>query len=432
MTPDDRDTIEIKVRLSKKQARFRESQALYTGYVGGRGSGKSWAGAYKMCRRAKRGRTYLIASPTGVKLHDETFPTFRSIAQQLGIWNPKRVKLTPYPTVTLRTGAEIRFRTAEDPEKLRGPNLSGGWLDEGSLMDRSAFTVVIACLREGGELGWLDVTFTPKGRRHWTYQELATGKPNTSIVHATTWENPFIHVDFAKNLESAYTRSEADQEIRGMFLDAGDEFQVIPEEWIRAAMARWKPEGFAGRKLNAVGFDVAMGGECDNALAKRYGTWWAPIITLPGRQTPDGDSAAKFARDNVRGEEHALINVDTFGVGAEAYGSLCRLGLNCQSINFGLSTRATDRTGTLTFANLRSFAYWSLREILDPTKSIPNEPPPQLPPDDALLDELIELRWKPVGGQVQVEKKEEVAKRLGRSPDRADALANSILLPMAA
>lgn len=428
----DLRTIDIPIKLSAKQSRFRSSPALYTGYVGGRGSGKSWAGAYKMCRRAKRGRTYLVASPTGVKLADETFPTFKAIAQQLGMWNPRRVKLTPYPTATLHTGAEVRFRTAEDPEKLRGPNLSGAWLDEGSLMDRSAFTIVIACLREGGELGWLDVTFTPKGRRHWTYQELASGKPNTGIVHAATGENPFIHADFAKNLESAYTQSEADQEIRGMFLDAGMEFQVIPEEWVRAAMQRWKPEGFKGRKLNAMGFDVAMGGDCENALAKRYGSWWPPIITLSGRKTPDGKSAAMFARNNIQGEEHALINVDTFGVGADAYGELCRMGLNCQSINFGLSTRATDRSGTLTFANLRSFAFWSLRELLDPTKRQPNEEPPQLPPDDMLLDELIELRWKPVGGQVQVEKKEDVAKRLGRSPDRADGLANSILLPMAA
>jgi hypothetical protein len=104
--------------------------------------------------------------PTGVKLADETFPTFKAIAQELGTWDPAGVKMTPYLPVRLGTGATVRFRTAEDPDKMRGPNLSGVWLDEASLMDEEAFKIAIACLREDGEQGWLSATFTPKGLGH--------------------------------------------------------------------------------------------------------------------------------------------------------------------------------------------------------------------------------------------------------------------------
>ncbi len=52
--------------------------------------------------------------------------------------------------------AEVLFRSAENPENLRGSNLSGVWFDEASLMKPEALDVVLACLREKGADG-LDV-----------------------------------------------------------------------------------------------------------------------------------------------------------------------------------------------------------------------------------------------------------------------------------
>ena len=46
-----------------------------------------------------------------------------------------------------------------------------------------------------------------------------------------------------------------------------------------------------------------------------------------------------------------------------------------------------------------------------------------LPRDDGLLSELASVRYKITGrGQVRVEPKDEMRKRLGRSPDLADAV----------
>ena len=135
-------TVQKTIRLHRTQSNFCKSNSLYRAFIGGRGSGKTYVGALDLIRRAKRGRTYLVASPTGVLLQDTTLPTFKALAQDLGVWGS--VKLTPWPNVELTTGATIRFRTAEDPDKMRGPNISGCWLDEGSLMHENAFLVVIA------------------------------------------------------------------------------------------------------------------------------------------------------------------------------------------------------------------------------------------------------------------------------------------------
>lgn len=229
-------TIQKTIRLHPAQAEFRRSPSLYRGFVGGRGAGKSFVGAYDLIRRARRGRTYLVGSPTGVMLSDTTFPTFKALAQELGVWplSPADVRLTPYPTVKLSTGATVRFRTAEDPERMRGPNLSGAWLDEGSLMPEDAYKIVIACLRESGEQGWLSSTFTPKGKYHWTYETFAKGRPNTALVRSHTRENPFNPAGFADTLAGQYTPQFARQELGGEFIEIeGAEF---PGDWFPESM----------------------------------------------------------------------------------------------------------------------------------------------------------------------------------------------------
>lgn len=216
------------VRLHPVQAEFRNSQSLYRGFVGGRGSGKTWCGAYDLVRRARRGRTYMAASPTAPMMADTTFPTFKAIAEDLGVLG--RTRLTPYPTIELTTGANVRFRTAENPEKLRGPNLSGVWLDEASLMPVEAFRIAIASLRERGEQGWLSATFTPKGPTHWTYDEFATNKPNSRVFRCATRLNPFLPAGFADKILTQYGETNfARQELDGDFVQIeGSEF---PAEW---------------------------------------------------------------------------------------------------------------------------------------------------------------------------------------------------------
>jgi PBSX family phage terminase large subunit len=222
--------VETTIRLHAAQKAFRRSDAPYRGFVGGRGAGKSWVGAYDLIRRARADRTYLVVSPTGTLLHDTTYPTFKEIATKLGRWGS--VKLTPYPTVILSTGGRVRFRTADDPEKMRGPNLSGCWLDEASLMDHEAYLIAIAALREGGERGWLSATFTPKGFGHWTYAQFGKALPDTAIFHCATHDNPFLPPNFQTQLEQQYGA-------RGLLAQ-----QELGGQFVAVEGAEWPPEYF--------------------------------------------------------------------------------------------------------------------------------------------------------------------------------------------
>lgn len=216
------------VRLHPVQKQFRDSPALYRAFIGGRGSGKSWVSCYDLIRRARRGRTYMLASPTYPMLFDSEMRTFVGIARDLGVLG--EVKASAPASCKLTTGAEVLFRSADDPERLRGPNLSGVALMEAALMHRDAYDIAIACLREGGEQGWLSAATTPRGPSHWTHEVFATGRPNTELFRARTSANPFNPPGFERTLLDQYGDTNfARQELGGEFVQLeGAEFVA---EW---------------------------------------------------------------------------------------------------------------------------------------------------------------------------------------------------------
>lgn len=210
----------IRLRLHQAQADFRHSSAPYRGFVGGRGAGKTFIGAVDLILRAKPGRLYLVAAPTYNMLSDVTMRSFLKVAGPdcLDLIEPGSLKLSP-PGLKLRTGAEVIFRSADNPERFRGPNLTGAWLDEASLMALEAFEIVIATLREPGEKCWLSATFTPKGLDHWTYEIFGKGdRPDTALFRAKTTENPFLDPLFYQQVSQQYAARLALQELEGEFI----------------------------------------------------------------------------------------------------------------------------------------------------------------------------------------------------------------------
>lgn len=221
-------TLQKTVRLHRVQHQFCHSPALYRAFVGGRGSGKSFAACYDLIRRAKRGRTYLLAAPTYPMLFDSEFRTFTNLARELGVLG--EVKASAPAHCRLTTGAEILFRSADDPERLRGPNLSGAVLMEASLMAREVYDIAIACLRQNGESGFLTAAMTPRGPNHWSYEVFATGRPDTALFRAPTRSNPFLPPGFEDTIRRQYGDTQfARQELDGDFVQVeGAEF---PAEW---------------------------------------------------------------------------------------------------------------------------------------------------------------------------------------------------------
>lgn len=357
-------------------------------------------------------------------LCDATLRSFIKVARDLGVLDPTRLKKAPPPSCRLLTGAEVLFRSADDPERLRGPNLSGALLDEASLMVKEAYDIAIACLREGGEQGWLSATFTPKGMGHWTYEYFGRNRPDTALFRARTADNPFNPPEFAATLERQYGSGSAfgRQELGGEFVDDDDAWQVIPSSWVRAARERWVKAPPEGQALTCIGLDVAHGGADKTVVAPRYGPWFAPLKKYQGDETSTGEKAAHLAMREMAGSTDAPVNVDAIGWGSECHAELKKL-IGKRSIAVNVANApdppVLDRTKKYKLVNVRAAMFWKLREALDPV----NGDGLMLPPDDELMGDLTSMRFEVRASGIYVESKKDIKERLSRSPDCADAVA---------
>jgi len=82
----------------------------------------------------------------------------------------------------------------------------------------------------------------------------------------------------------------------------------------------------------------------------------------------------------------------------------------------------SDRSGRLSMVNVRAAQYWAMREALDPELGDGLE----LPPDPELLADLTAARWRLTPRGIQIESKDDIIARLGRSPDCADAVVMAL------
>jgi hypothetical protein len=223
------------------------------------------------------------------------------------------------------------------------------------------------------------------------------------------------------------------------------DLQVIPTAWIVAAMDRWI--AYMGTKsldygnaltiyrtknqspnMSAMGVDPSRGGDDETAIAIRFNDWIAPLHLTKGKYVEDGDAVRDIIQNLRIGNPQ--INIDVVGVGSSPYDSCKKMGWSVMPINGGGAAvdrngkPITDRTGLLRFKDMNAMLAWKLMEALDPQYN----PTLMLPPDPKLKAELCSIRRASIdGGVVTIESKKEIKKRLGRSPDRADAVKYALL-----
>lgn len=201
---------------------------------------------------------------------------------------------------------------------------------------------------------------------------------------------------------------------------SSDEDGVIPLSWIEAANERWHAWDDAGRPERGGphihGVDVARSGTDKTIIALRD-AWVIKELRESSRETTMATTGRVAGLLNADPKSTAVV--DVIGIGSGVYDRLREQGLRAEAFNASAGTRRKDATGEFHFTSTRSASAWNLRELLDPSR----DPEAALPPDDELTGDLTAAHWRVVsGGKIQVELKEEIKKRIGRSPDKGDAV----------
>lgn len=202
-----------------------------------------------------------------------------------------------------------------------------------------------------------------------------------------------------------------------------DDWQVIPTSWIVAAQQRWRTDGMADLAMTAIGFDPAGGGRDTAEMAIRYGGWYAPLVSAKGPETADGSAMAGLVIRYRRDDCPVVVDVGG-GYGGAVITRFQDNGIGFLKFDGAAVSRATARGSGLRFANRRSEAWWRLREALDPDQT--GGSPIALPPDDELRADLAAPRWTPGARGIQVEAKDDLRSRLGRSPGKGDAVVMAL------
>jgi len=198
--------------------------------------------------------------------------------------------------------------------------------------------------------------------------------------------------------------------------------QVIPTAWVQLAQKRWNSLPPAGVPMCAIGVDCSGGGQDPMILAPRYDGWYPPLIEVPGKEIPT-ERIGSYCAGVIIGyrKDKAMLVIDLGGgYGSSTYEHCKENGIDAFGYKGAERTerRATDKR--LRFTNVRSAAHWTFREALDPDQ--PGGSPIMLPFDPELVADLTSPTFKVTPNGIQVEPKEEVVKRLGRSTDKGDAV----------
>lgn len=223
------------------------------------------------------------------------------------------------------------------------------------------------------------------------------------------------------------------KKVLGKFPKVSDDV-LIPQQWLEEAHNRWREAH--GREplsasLNILGVDVAGMGRDSTVKVLRRDHWVGEFLSHNSGGAADHMKVAGEITSIRRHNMNLFVSIDTIGEGAGVY-SRC-LELDHQG-NYIISCKysegakdvggrdLTDCTGQYSFVNMRAYLFWAVRDWLNPK----NNTGAMLPPDTAFDEEATEIRWFfRSDGKIQIEPKEDIKQRLGHSPDKFDALANT-------
>jgi predicted phage terminase large subunit-like protein len=281
-------------------------------FLGGRGAGKTKAGAEWVNRAAAQGEAVRIGI-IGETMHDARAVM---VEGKSGLLNPMLASMRPRFEASKRRlvwpgGAVGELFSADDPEQLRGPELDLIWADEFAKWRRpqDAFDMAQLTLR-GGERPRMLVTTTP---RNMAALKALVAAPGTVLTKAATGDNRgHLAGDFLARMTARYGGSRLGrQELMAEILE-DDPNALFQRAWIDAGRVAVVPE--LVRVVVAVDPPVTGGSRADACGIVAAGRAGDGALYVLADRTVQGLSPAGWAlavRRAAESYEAAAIVVET-------------------------------------------------------------------------------------------------------------------------
>lgn len=328
-------------------------------------------------------------------------------------------------------GSEIFGFSTNQPENMAG--ISGAdilfIIDEASGVPESIFEAIEGNRAGGAKLLLLSNPTRTSGTFFEAFHA-ARQFWGEGLIHVSSEESPNVTGECAiPGLATAAWVDEKRREwgedsalfqvrVRGNF-PSDDAKAVVTLATVDAARERYASASPDGPL--SLGLDPAYTGDA-SALAAVRGSWAAPIRTWQGL---DAIELARAVQDHLAdlrtGTEPTQINVEVNGLGYGVYAALSKLKLpnvTVVAINVSSKPTVTPRKDEPGYANLRAQLWFGLADWLKDGA---------IPHDSLLESDLVApLKEVDLRGRNLIESKDKIRAKLGRSPDRGDALALAV------
>lgn len=249
-----------------------------------------------------------------------------------------------------------------------------------------------------------------------------------TFIPAKLADNPYQNTAAYRAQQDGLPKRMRDAIRDGNFLAVRNDhhLQVIPTDWIIAAMDRWTNDPPAGVPMCCVSADLTgMGGEentkRDNfVIARRYDGWYSPLIAIPGQLAKLGaDKAGQII--SVRRDGAKVVLDMGGGYGDSTHEHLTSNGVEVVSYKGSEKSLKKSTHSKLEYYNKRAEIYCRFMEALDPSQ--PGGSHIKLPKDELLRADLCSIRYDESHADLKVlklEPKKRLVARYGRSTDYSD------------
>ncbi len=381
--------------------------------------------------------TVIIVASVGSQIDNNLWPQLTNVYRASG----GDARFKPEHPLALQPSTGLRFDevrrivgiTARDAEALQG--YSGADLliivDEASGVRDELYESLLGNTMGGAAMlaignpnqasGWFYRSHTSNAEHWCTHHIDARTTPNCTGAEepipglATPETIALIAAEYGEDSEQFAVR------VSGDFPSHASD-AVIGLGQVREAHRRHRTEHPLPGKLT-VGVDVARFGADDSAIQPVRGHWAYPQTTIHGADSVELSEAVLNAIEGARvhSDEVPTVLVDASGGhGSGVIDFLARKsGIRVVPVDAGTRSEALDATGQPKFTKTRDELWWGIRDWLNSGGCLPQ--------DVKLEEELLAPTYThDAAGRIKVQSKDDIKKSLGRSPDRADALALAV------
>ena len=407
----------VTIKIAEKFRPLLTEHYRYKLYYGGRAGGKSYAFADCLLLLARQKKLF-IACVREVQnsIKDSVYKLLKDRAEYYKfddfIFYEDRIE-------NIVTGSKFVFKGLKDQNKQNIKSLEGVdicWCEESQAITKDSFEVLNPTIRKAGSELWFSMNRENENDAIWR-AIAANPDDQTLIVKVNYYDNPFCP-DEMKYLAEKCKADNLDDYMHiweGEPISLGD-YKLFNVKDVREAMI---PKMDSSTSPLVIGLDIARAGSDKTVFCLRKGRWVMKFEVIKGYDTVE---VADKLTNYITELHPARAFLDLGNSGAGVYDIMKARGFAgiVKGVNFGGKAIQPDR-----YKNKRAEMYATANEW------IKQELPVQLPNDDLLFEELTTIeRVKVAGDTLQLEDKELFKKRIGRSPDRADAFVLTFAEPV--